>query len=87
MRIVENQQAQSQVVAAREDDRRVELSASVRDAGDGARLTLDPDCRAWEFDNLYVTDGSCMPTSGSANPTNTIEANAFRVAEVLLGRL
>lgn len=48
---------------------------------------LDPDCRAWEFDNLYVTDGSCMPTSGSANPTNTIEANAFRVAEVLLGRL
>ena len=43
LRIVENQQDQEQVVAAREDYRRVELSASVQDAEDGARLTLDPD--------------------------------------------
>jgi choline dehydrogenase-like flavoprotein len=48
---------------------------------------LDPDCRAWEFDNLYVTDGAFMPTSGSANPTLTIQANAFRVADRLLERL
>ena len=48
---------------------------------------LDPDCRAWEFDNLYVADGAFMPTSGGANPTLTIQANAFRVADVLLGRL
>ncbi len=48
---------------------------------------LDPDCRAWDFDNLYVTDGSFMPTSGSGNPTNTIEANSFRVADRLLQRL
>jgi choline dehydrogenase-like flavoprotein len=48
---------------------------------------LDADCRAWGFDNLYVTDGSFMPTSGGANPTLTIEANAFRVAEILTGRL
>jgi choline dehydrogenase-like flavoprotein len=45
---------------------------------------LDQFCRAWDFDNLYVTDGACMPTSGSANPTNTIEANSFRVADHLL---
>ena len=45
---------------------------------------LDPDCRAWEFDNLYVTDGSFMPTSGGANPTMTIQANSFRVADHLL---
>ena len=48
---------------------------------------LDPDCRTWDFDNLYVTDGSCMPTSGGANPTLTIQANAFRVADILLGRV
>lgn len=45
---------------------------------------LDPNCRAWHFDNLFVTDGSWMPTSGGANPTLTIQANAFRVADVLL---
>jgi len=48
---------------------------------------LDPDCRAWGFDNLYVTDGAFMPTSGGANPTLTIEANSFRVADVLKGRV
>ncbi|MBN9519752.1 GMC family oxidoreductase [bacterium] len=48
---------------------------------------LDPNCRAWEFDNLYVTDGSFMPTSGGANPTLTIQANALRVAAHLLKRL
>jgi choline dehydrogenase-like flavoprotein len=48
---------------------------------------LDPNCRAWDFDNLYVTDGSFMPTSGGANPTLTIEANSFRVADELLKRL
>lgn len=48
---------------------------------------LDPDCRAWEFQNLYVTDGAFMPTSGSANPTLTIQANSLRVGQALLGRL
>ncbi len=48
---------------------------------------LDPNCRAWDFDNLFITDGSFMPTSGSGNPTNTIEANSFRVADRLLQHL
>ncbi|WP_414568075.1 GMC family oxidoreductase [Nostoc sp. CCY 9925] len=48
---------------------------------------LDRDCKAWDFDNLYVTDGSFMPTSGGANPTLTIQANSFRVADELLKRL
>jgi choline dehydrogenase-like flavoprotein len=55
-----------------------------RDRGDSV---LDINCRAWDFDNLYVTDGAFMPTSGSGNPTNTIEANSFRVADHLLARL
>ena len=48
---------------------------------------LDSDCRAWEFDNLYVADGAFMPTSGGANPTLTIQANSLRVGQALLGRL
>lgn len=47
---------------------------------------LDPECRVWGMDNLYVTDGSFMPTSGGANPTLTIQANAFRVADALRTR-
>ncbi|MFG2873948.1 GMC oxidoreductase [Streptomyces sp. NPDC048337] len=58
-----------------------------RFGSDADDSVLDPDCRAWNFDNLYVTDGAFMPTSGSANPTLTIEANSFRVGDVLLGRL
>jgi choline dehydrogenase-like flavoprotein len=59
----------------------------------GARFGTDPDdsvldidCRAWQFDNLYVVDGAFMPTSGGANPTLTIQANAFRVGAQLIGR-
>lgn len=47
---------------------------------------LDKDCRVWGLDNLYVTDGAFMPTSGGANPTLTIQANSFRVGDILLGR-
>lgn len=46
---------------------------------DPARAVLDPDCRAHEVDNLYVTDGSFLPTSGGVPLTLTILANAFRV--------
>jgi choline dehydrogenase-like flavoprotein len=49
-----------------------------RDARDSV---LDADCRAHGVDNLYVTDGSFMPTGGSVPFTWTIYANAFRVAE------
>ncbi|GCD41258.1 GMC oxidoreductase [Streptomyces paromomycinus] len=58
-----------------------------RFGADAADSVLDPDCRAWNFDNLYVTDGAFMPTSGSANPTLTIEANSFRVGDALLDRV
>jgi choline dehydrogenase-like flavoprotein len=54
---------------------------------DAKDSVLDRDCRAWEFQNLYVTDGAFMPTSGGANPTLTIQANSLRVGQALLGRL
>ncbi len=53
---------------------------------DPSDSVLDKDCRAWEFDNLYVTDGSFMPTSGGGNPTLTIQANSFRVADRIEAR-
>jgi len=50
--------------------------------GDDAKTSvLDRNCKAHEVDNLYVTDGSFMPTGGSVPYTFTIYANAFRVAE------
>ncbi len=42
---------------------------------------LNKNCQAHEVENLYVTDGSFMPTGGSVPYTFTIYANAFRVAE------
>ena len=36
---------------------------------------------AHDVENLYVTDGSFMPTGGSVPYTWTIYANAFRVAD------
>jgi len=42
---------------------------------------LNKHCQAHEVYNLYVTDGSFMPTGGSVPYTYTIYANAFRVAD------
>lgn len=42
---------------------------------------LDADCRAHSVENLFVSDGSFMPTGGSVPYTWTIYANAFRVAD------
>ena len=50
--------------------------------GDDAKTSvLNKNCQAHEVDNLYVTDGSFMPTGGSVPYTFTIYANAFRVAD------
>lgn len=45
---------------------------------------LDLNCKAHEVSNLYVTDGSFMPTGGSVPYTWTIYANSFRVADAIL---
>ena len=46
-----------------------------------ADSALDETCRFRGLENLFVTDGSFMPTSGGVNPSLTIAANAFRVAD------
>ena len=54
-----------------------------RFGNDPKTSVLDKNCRAHEVSNLFVTDGSFMPTGGSVPYTWTIYANSFRVAEVL----
>jgi choline dehydrogenase-like flavoprotein len=58
-----------------------------RFGNDPKTSVLDKNCKAHEVDNLYVTDGSFMPTGGSVTYTFTIYANAFRVADKIIQRL
>ena len=44
---------------------------------------IDPDQRVWGMTNLFVADGSVMPTQGSANPALTIMALSSRLAQRL----
>jgi choline dehydrogenase-like flavoprotein len=44
---------------------------------------VDGNCRSFAVPNLYITDGSVLPTQGSANPALTIMAVAARAAGLL----
>jgi choline dehydrogenase-like flavoprotein len=48
---------------------------------DPKRSVVDRWCRSHDVENLWIVDGSVFPTSGGYNPTLTILANAYRVAE------
>jgi choline dehydrogenase-like flavoprotein len=57
----------------------------------GARMSATPDAgvvdadlRTWAVPNLYVVDGSVLPTQGAANPALTIMALAARAADRLV---
>lgn len=47
---------------------------------------LNEFCQAHEVPNLFVVDGSFMPTSGTGPTTLTILANSFRTADYILDR-
>lgn len=63
------------------------VAGGCRFGNDPRTSVLDPTCKAHEVDNLYVTDGSFMPTGGSVPQSWTIYANAFRVADIMINRL
>ena len=46
-------------------------------------VVLDPDCRMFRHPNVFVVDGSFLPTSLGVGPALTIMANALRVAAVV----
>jgi choline dehydrogenase-like flavoprotein len=63
------------------------VAGGCRFGTDPQTSVLDADCRAHGLENLYVTDGSFMPTGGSVPYTWTIYANAFRVADRIVASL
>ncbi len=63
------------------------MAGGCRFGDNPATSVLDRNCKSHEVENLYVTDGSFMPTGGSVTYTWTIYANAFRVADKILQRL
>jgi choline dehydrogenase-like flavoprotein len=59
------------------------LVGGARMAADERHGVVDGTCRSFAVPNLYITDGSVLPTQGSANPALTIMAVAARAAGLL----
>lgn len=57
---------------------------TVRMGNDPKRSVLDEFCQFRGVDNLFVVDGSFMPTSAGLNPSLTIAANALRVGDFII---
>ena len=64
-------------------DRYAHLVGGCRMGTDPERSVVDSDQRVWELPNLFIADGSVMPTQGAANPALTVMALASRLAERL----
>lgn len=60
---------------------------TVRMGEDPESAPLTPDGRYRGVENLWVTDGSALPTSGGVNPSLTIAANALRIGDGIVRRL
>jgi choline dehydrogenase-like flavoprotein len=67
-------------------DRYAHLVGGARMAADEQHGVVDRDGRSFAVPNLYLTDGSVLPTQGSANPALTIMALAARAADRLAAR-
>jgi choline dehydrogenase-like flavoprotein len=63
------------------------VAGGCRFGRDPKTSVLDPDCRMHGVDNLFVADGSFMPTGGSVPYTWTIYANALRVGDKIAAQL
>ncbi|CAM5387107.1 GMC family oxidoreductase [Leifsonia shinshuensis] len=62
------------------------LVGGARMGADETQGVVDADCRTFAVPNLLITDGSVLPTQGSANPALTIMAVAARAADRLIQR-
>ncbi|SDO36624.1 Choline dehydrogenase [Nakamurella panacisegetis] len=65
-------------------DRYAHLVGGARMAADPGSGVIDADHRVFGMPNLFVVDGSTMPTQGAANPALTIMALAARAADRLI---
>jgi choline dehydrogenase-like flavoprotein len=57
---------------------------TMRFGTDPTKAVLDPFCKTFDLDNLYVMDSSFFPSSTAMNPALTIAAQALRVADHML---
>ncbi len=62
------------------------VQGTCRAGDDPTTSVLNGYCQAHDVANLFVVDGSFMPTSGGAAPTLTLLANSFRSADHIVGR-
>jgi choline dehydrogenase-like flavoprotein len=67
-------------------DRYAHLVGGCRMGTSAEDSVVDEDHRVWGVPNLFVCDGSVMPTQGSANPAITIMALASRLGERLAAK-
>jgi choline dehydrogenase-like flavoprotein len=67
-------------------DRYAHLIGGCRMGAEPAKSVCDGDQRVWGVPNLFIADGSAMPTQGAANPALTIMAAASRLAQRLAER-
>ncbi len=74
------------VVAQRRVNTFSHALGTVRMGTDPRTSALDADSRFRGLDNLYVVDGSVMPTSAAVNPSLTIAALSLRAARRLVAR-
>lgn len=56
---------------------------TVRFGNDPSTSALDPLCKAWDHDNLYVVDSGFFPSSAAVNPALTVVAQGLRVGSHL----
>ncbi|MEZ4337936.1 MAG: GMC family oxidoreductase [Sandaracinaceae bacterium] len=71
--------------------RRIECSSqhplgSIQMGATASASGVDPDGKLWDTDNVFVCDGSVIPTSLGVNPQLTIMAMATRIAQKLRAR-
>ncbi len=57
------------------------LYGGCRMGDDPNTSVVNPDGRSWDIPNLWVCDGSLMPTTGGVNPSLTIQAMALRIGD------
>lgn len=57
------------------------LMGGCRMGSDPSNSVTNSDGRTWDIDNLWICDGSLMPTGGGVNPSLTIMANAARIGD------
>src|SRR6202012_4267994 len=67
-----------------QESRFAHLVGATRMGDDPSTSVVDKFGRAQDIPNLFVCDGSILPTQGSANPGLTIQALAARTADYLI---